>query len=119
MTGVVLALAGLACGDGGPGMGAARAAVAVNLSSGRWEGEGRLFDVKLVRTSLVGGALSTKDGQFVTNYGRLTFRPDGIATTRYGTYWTYSVDDGWLKLRYGSTRFNTVFILRPAAPPKP
>jgi hypothetical protein len=37
MTGVVLALAGLACGDGGPGTGAERALVAVSLD-GDWEG---------------------------------------------------------------------------------
>jgi hypothetical protein len=37
MTGMVLALAGLTCGDGGQGMGAARASVAASLA-GRWEG---------------------------------------------------------------------------------
>jgi hypothetical protein len=37
MTGVVLALAGLACGDGGPSAGAAREAVAVSFE-GRWVG---------------------------------------------------------------------------------
>jgi hypothetical protein len=37
MTGIVLALAGLTCGDGGPGMGAATAAVAPNLV-GAWKG---------------------------------------------------------------------------------
>jgi hypothetical protein len=36
-TGVVLALAGLACGDGGPGMGAATARAAPALT-GEWEG---------------------------------------------------------------------------------
>jgi hypothetical protein len=32
MTGIVLALTGLTCGDGGPGMGAAGAPVAVRLN---------------------------------------------------------------------------------------
>jgi hypothetical protein len=37
MTGVVLALAGLTCGDGGPGMGAARESLARSFA-GLWEG---------------------------------------------------------------------------------
>ena len=37
MTGIVLALAGLTCGDGVPGTGAATAAVAVSVH-GAWEG---------------------------------------------------------------------------------
>jgi hypothetical protein len=39
MTGIVLALAGLTCGDGGPGQRAAAAPVAVNPLAFEWEAE--------------------------------------------------------------------------------
>jgi hypothetical protein len=38
MAGIVLALAALTCGNGGPGMGAAREATAIVFPAGEWEG---------------------------------------------------------------------------------
>jgi hypothetical protein len=43
MTGLVLALAGLTCGDGGPGTGAAHAPLTINLE-GEWEGSCSTWD---------------------------------------------------------------------------
>ncbi len=59
MTGVVLALAGLACGDGGPGAGAAWAPAAVNPFACELEGtwQSRYGDLGKVR--LAGGVLET------------------------------------------------------------
>jgi hypothetical protein len=56
MTGIVLALAGLTCGDGGPGMGAAREPVTAS-SDGSWEGPWKNGENTTLRVEM-------KDGSF-------------------------------------------------------
>jgi hypothetical protein len=62
MTGFVLALAGLTCGDGGPGAGAATAAVAESPMplDGEWEGTARLGRSELCEARYSGGKLTLR-----------------------------------------------------------
>jgi hypothetical protein len=55
MTGVVLALAGLTCGDGGPGMGPAREPVKAS-SDGSWEGSWQNGGNKTLKVVMKDGA---------------------------------------------------------------
>jgi hypothetical protein len=117
MTGIVLALAGLTCGDGGPGMGAATAAVwATPRPDVRWEFEERTEGGGRVRVCLEGGRLSLEWGR----RGRagpvpVVFLPDGsfiFASRRC----TYSLDGDRLTIRGLGEEPLT---LRSAAPRKP
>ena len=58
MTGIILALAGLTCGDGGPGCGAAMVTVAPNLS-GPWKGTVRFNGSAPYQMELVTGACAS------------------------------------------------------------
>jgi hypothetical protein len=133
MTGVVLALAGLACGDGGPGMGAAREAVAVELASGEWEVEFAYPLFPLERDAEVRG-------------GKFRFRPTGVGVpftvvtdcfgktkvtwARVPLHTIYKRDGNRLILAvamlagmwptgFTPDRKTAVLVLRPAAPQKP
>jgi hypothetical protein len=61
MAGIVLALAGLTCGDGGPGVGAATAPATVSLV-GEWTGTERLGEAAPGKVELSAGTLTTAPG---------------------------------------------------------
>jgi hypothetical protein len=145
MAGIVLALAVLTCGDGGPGLGAAKAPVALPFFSGcafsgrwvgMWEGTGwqGARDVRTVE--LADGVLRT-----VTADG-VGIRYDGVKVTVEGagalrmTIWSdvyhpaiYRYDCGRLVIcvseggkrpeAFQAGRRTVLLTLRPAAPRKP
>ncbi len=116
MTGVVLALAGLTCGDGGPGMGAATAPAWVNPCAREWEGhpwgDGR--PILLCRYRLRKGVLLI-EGPRTFAVWTTVFRPDGALVVRRCETWKYSLSGGRLFLRPG----DGLIVLHPAAPRKP
>jgi hypothetical protein len=68
MTGFVLALAGLTCGDGGMGAGAAREPVGINFEACAWEGHWNLCGADL-QAELHGGVFRvTAGGQHVISF---------------------------------------------------
>jgi hypothetical protein len=58
MGAVVLALAGLVCGDGGPGPAAAREPAALDLGAVEWEGTARLGLSEVCEARYAGGRLT-------------------------------------------------------------
>jgi hypothetical protein len=110
MTGIVLALAGLTCGDGGPGVGAA--AVVVDPSSCEWEGE--LYSPGVPhpwRVRLRDGLFCFDDPDPVS----LAFRPDGMIVCGGKPWGRYAVKHGRLVILCDETRS----YLRPVSPRKP
>ncbi len=113
MTGIVLALAGLTCGDSGPGRGAARASVAVNPFAFEWEGE--LYSPGVPhpwQVRLRDGLLSFDDPDPV---GALVFRPDGMIVCGGKPWGRYALEGGRLVIHCDGNQI----YLRPAAPRKP
>lgn len=122
--GVVVVLAGLAVGDGGPGLGAARQAAEVNFAAGEWKGVGWSDDGGPWSLSLRNGTLTgyrvtgrdTSDIFFLSELnatgGELRFSPHSCppASARI----TYRVEGRRLMIRGGGC----LFVLRPV-PPKP
>jgi hypothetical protein len=117
MTGFVLALAGLTCGDGGPGWRAAAAPVAVNPLAFEWEAElywtgnpdpwrGRLFSCGLVYLL---------DGGFHSYVLSIDFLPYGVAKRGDGALGVFEWKGGRLVARFKDSRID----LRPAAPRSP
>ncbi len=117
--GVVLVLAGLAAGDRGPGLGAARQAAAFNFVAGHWKGEGWDYEGGPWSLSLEGGTLSgfRFANRCSTNlfflYGltaagsELRFNPSSSPPT-YARL-TYRVEGGRLIIRGGGC----LFVLHP------
>jgi hypothetical protein len=118
MTGVVLALAGLAAGDGGPGMGAATAAIRATLQPDvRWEGEVWMEGMGRVHVYLEGGRLSLENDKFfLRTTAPLAFHADGTGTISAKHRFTYSLEGHRLVLR-GIGK--SPLVLRPSAPRKP
>src|SRR5437870_3219307 len=113
MTGMVLALAGLTCGDGGPGIGAATAPVAVDPSGGEWEGERYAPFVPFqLRVRLRQGLLCFDDPDSV---GPLAFQPDGMIVCGGKLWGGYARKGGRLVILIDETRS----YLRPVVPRKP
>jgi hypothetical protein len=132
MTGFVLALAGLAVGNGGPGMGAARAPVAVNFD-GNWQGtlhtpRGNIIPIRLGR-----GTLTLIEGRITrfpfvvkvtgANTFRVTeFRPHsclGIYRLQAGeATLCFGLEPGLQPSAFERGPDQLLFVLRPAAPPK-
>jgi hypothetical protein len=137
MTGVVLTLAGLTCGDGGPGMGAASDAVAFggrlseDFLPGEWKGEGwtgaggpwslSLSDGALCghrTTPLAPGRVESEIfllRELIATGGELRFSPYSSPPTSAKMTLTYRVEGRRLIVR-GS---GCLFVLHPAAPRKP
>jgi hypothetical protein len=133
MTGVVLALAGLAAGDGGTGTGATQEAVAINLA-GEWEGTWRSRRGFTYAAQLRGGVIRAFSANGRARFafrvirdgdGRLRIT-DGGSRTWLGIY---RLDDQCLVIcsaaGYEAPRPNSffapdtdLFTLRPAAPRK-
>jgi hypothetical protein len=110
MTGFVLALAGLTCGDGGPGMGAATAPVLVNVAACAWEGEMRTCPVRVSK-----GLLTIRHPQLGHLFLEIVFLPDGFVSCNEAKDGRYALNHGRLVIwLYGET-----FILHPAASRKP
>jgi hypothetical protein len=109
MTGLILALAGLTCGDGGRGVGAATAPVAVNPSAFDWEGELYAPGVPHPwQVRLRDGVLSFDDPDPVVG---LIFQPDGMIV-RGGKPWgRYALEHRRLVIHCDGTRI----CLRPSA----
>jgi hypothetical protein len=113
MTGMVLAMAGLTCGDGGPGIGAARAAVwATPRPDVRWEHEGQMEGIGRVRVCLEGGRLSASSGTGSVGPAPVVFLPDGAFIWAGWWRFTYSLSGDRLTIRGPGGRPAT---LRPAA----
>jgi hypothetical protein len=114
MTGIVLALAGLACGDGGPGTGAATAAVwATPRPDVRWEYEGWMEGAGRVRVCLEGGQFSFR-ARTSGVAGPVVFLPDRAFMFAWRRF-TYSLDGDRLTIR-GLGK--DPLTLRPSATPK-
>jgi hypothetical protein len=98
MTGIILALAGLASGDGGPGMGAAAAPVAVGLG-GDWTGAWEIGHGEPLRVQMRQGVISWLGQKSVV---QLKFRrgPDRDA----GTLAAVMSGDKWSVLGQGIYR---------------
>jgi hypothetical protein len=141
MTGIVLALAGLTCGDGGPGTSAATEPVSVNAElllrfEGTWEGtwEGYAGDKRFCfPVTVKGDKISLEDERpgdgspfAVTLEGRGAIRLRILGETHPGIY---RPDRGRLLICVGvanhrPTAFmaapgSDLFTLRPAIPRKP
>ena len=106
MTGFVLALAGLTCGDGGPGAGAAREAVEVsggNPLPAKWDNDAGAFWV---------GA----EGGSIANFARSG--PGAILVTSLGEAYrgTYSFAGDRLILRFAMKGKTYRYTLRRATP---
>jgi hypothetical protein len=116
MAGIVLVVAGLTAGDGGPGIGADAAPVRTTLRLDiRWEGEGWVNPFGPVRVSLEKERLSVEIMGWNTTFAPVAFQPDGRVTNLPGARFTYSPETDRLTIRCGGD----LFTLRPAAPPKP
>ena len=145
MAGIVLALAGLTCGDGGPGLGAAQAPVALPFFSGpafpgRWAGAWEGTDwrgAKEARTvELAGGVLRTVSaGDIETQSHDVKVAVEGAGALRM-TIWSdvyhpaiYRYEGGRLVIcvsegrgrpvAFRAGRRTVLLTLRPAAPRKP
>jgi hypothetical protein len=134
MTGIVLALAGLACGDGGPGTGAARAPVVVRFE-GRWVGTFRSWRLDYP-AELTGGELHITERR-----GGGTGPPAPFALTAESERWVrvrwgketrlgiYKWERGHVVICFGARNGqrpesfdgfrNFLLTLKPAAPRKP
>jgi hypothetical protein len=113
MAGIVLALAGLTCGDGGPGTRAATAAVwAVPRPDVRWEYEGWMEGAGRVRVWLEGGQLFAKSDTGSVGPAPVVFLPDGAFIWAGWWRFTYSLSGDRLTIRGPGGRPAT---LRPAA----
>jgi hypothetical protein len=128
MTGIVLALAGLTCGDGGPGVVAAREAAAVDFSTGEWKGEGWTDDdgpwsLFISDGSLVGYRVTPQAGRCSSEMFFLHELAATGGALRFGPYssppssarLTYRLEGRRLIICGGGC----LFILCPAAPRKP
>ena len=137
MTGIVLALAGLTCGDGGPGAGGATAPVAAGIS-GEWEGRWASNHGATYAADLRGGVLrvyspdrSTRFTLRVIGEGRGRVRMTDPRRDDWMWFGVYKVEGPCLILcsgaRLGDPRpawfrvgtDSDLFTLRPAAPRKP
>jgi hypothetical protein len=132
MTGIILALAGLTCGDGGPGMGVARAPVAVNFD-GNWQGtlhtpRGNIIPIRLGRgtLALIEGRI-TRFPFVVKVTGASTFRVtgfrphpcEGIYRFQAGeAILCFGLEPGLRPSAFERGPDQLLFVLRPAAPPK-
>jgi hypothetical protein len=133
MTGIVLALAGLTCGDGGPTSGAATATVVTETAvflRGEWEGI-RSFDGNRL------GRFRLRDGKVTGPSPYLVIRPDGPGQVRIETFPISRTAAGIWKRdgreviicaafspaprprSYSPGGENFLIVLRPAAPRKP
>ena len=138
MTGFVLALAGLACGDAGPGMGAARGPVAVCFD-GEWEGELFTSPSKDATVRVGRGKIVLKYPDLPDEFpgplrfvpvgeGKLLLVPGPNAPVMNAIYKVesgrvivcYAPEQGrWPKSFGRGTTGGYLFILKPAAPRKP
>ncbi|HZY89857.1 MAG TPA: hypothetical protein VFE78_33860 [Gemmataceae bacterium] len=104
MTGIVLALAGLTCGDGGPGMVAATATVAPNLD-GPWTGTVRFNGSAPYQMEFVKGGMRVRCrwGTALVNYDLVSSR-QGSVRLSYGSdpcLGTFRLEGGRLALSLG------------------
>jgi hypothetical protein len=119
MTPLLLTLASLTPGDGGPSTGAARAAVVPPLPrlDIEWVGERLVDGAPPLQVSLNKNGLAASCSTLPI-HGQITFRPDGTATTPWfgrNLYkMTYTLNGNRLTIRDGTH----VYVLRPAAPRK-
>jgi|SRR5215469_17184816 len=115
MTGIVLALAGLACGDGGPGMGAATAPAW--SAAGRWVGT--CYALKPIRVDWDNGrgvATLEAPGLKPQTSSQWHFTPLGggqvlLEFGRFSELARYEWSEGWLRI-YGR---QNPFVLRPTS----
>ena len=81
MAGIVLALAGLTAGDGGPGTGAARAPVAASFG-GWWEGSFHTADWCNIPTRFEGRVWVSAEGKCTLSRCEIEVNPGGAFTAR-------------------------------------
>jgi hypothetical protein len=117
MTGFVLALAGLTCGDGGPGVAAAQSPLSVSpfAFSREWEGQTSADDGRW-RMRLSKGVVSLEHPDVGSGAPEeIAFRPDGavLCGGKYGG--RYTLEGGRLVVRFKGVRA----VLHPAVPRKP
>jgi hypothetical protein len=123
MTGLVLALPGLAAGDGGPGMGAARAAAEVSFD-GIWVGTVEVngkplpakWDNDVGGVFWVGPDVGPAGGGAIANFARSG--PGAILVTSLGQAYrgTYSFAGDRLVLRFSMKGKTYRYALRRATP---
>ncbi len=87
MTGFMLALAGLTCGDGGPGLGAAATPVAVSLGEGRWEGTWINSSGDSCRVTLWRRRLNATWGSTIIVGSTISFSADFVSDSRACVTW--------------------------------
>ena len=125
MTGIVLALAGLMCADGGPGMGAATAPVALNPAinfGGRWVGtaqRGAEHPVTIEWDNTAGVLILS--GAWRADATFKVSGPRAVTLTLEESVYrgTYAFAGDRLILRASVDGRSLVITLRPSAPHKP
>jgi hypothetical protein len=135
MAGVVLALAGLTCGDGGPGTGAAAAPAVVNPLCGEWAGTWRSRSGKVYAAELRGGVARAFDPDGSVRFAlRVVWEGDGLLRVTDGQSYDwpgiYRLEGGCLVIcsaaghseprpKSFSAPHTDLFTLLPSGPRKP